>query len=344
MIVLLAMVLAAGPARGTQPAAPAPMPTDKAGLLQQLAAQLEGLDYKDAARVSEALLARDDLTEDERIDVQLARGRILSVIADTTEAEPMFRLVLRARPDFDLPSDTPPRVLAVFRKVQVEERQAAAQLARAARQRLMAGVDFEFRRPERVAGGQPLVIELRVRDALGAVDQVRVLWRTAPGGFATIPLTRVGGQWKGVISASDLASESGLTLEYAFEAADAVGVLKRSPAELERAHRVLVDQGLVTTRKPVSVGAFAISASVSGAALVASGALWLVANLLSLQFTAPRTIETRDFLNQQQAGRNVTVAAVTVSITALVGLMTTLVLVPLTSFEPDRPVPSPFLP
>jgi ribosomal protein L9 len=50
-------------------------------------------------------------------------GQLYGSVAarDIVEAEKPFRLLLRARPTFELPASTPPKIMAVFRKVQVEE-------------------------------------------------------------------------------------------------------------------------------------------------------------------------------------------------------------------------------
>lgn len=344
MSFLLALLLLAAPG-GAVAKKPEWSPKDpKAALLARLTRQVDALEYRDAEALSAALLAREDLTLDERLDTQLARGRVLAIIADPTDAEPMFRFVLRARPTFDFPDDTPPRVLAVFRKVQVEERRNTEQLELLERNRRIAGISLRYRQPEKVEGGAPLPVELRLRDDSGAVEQVRMAWRARSNAdFASLPLARRGdGVWTGALPPSETANTDGLTLDYFFETSDAKGVLTSDGTRLEPRH-LLVLPGKVKVAPPVSRVGFGVSAGVTVASVLATGALWLVVGLKASAFSAPRTVDAMGFAQMQAEGKMLSSVAVGVSVGALVALVTTLVLAPLTDFEGPREVASPFL-
>lgn len=343
MTLWVLMALLAAPPAAPKTKAPDWSPADpRPALLARLQQQLAALEYRDADALSAALLAREDLTLDERIDTQLARGRVLAIIADPTDAEPMFRLVLRARPAFDLPDDTPPRVLAVFRKVQVEERRAADQLRAVERARRIAGLALRYREPTEVRGGQPLLVELRLRDDTGAAERLRMGWRVGTGEFATLPLSRrPDGAWAGTLSASDTVNQQGAKLDYFFEVADPAGVLL-SDGNAGKPHQLTLLPGQVKVTPPISSRAFALIAGGTGVLAIASGVLWLVVGLEARAFHAPQTVTTEQFLAAQSEGKALSAVAVTVSVTALVGLVATLVSAPLTDFGGPQVQDSPF--
>jgi hypothetical protein len=105
------------------------------------------------------------------------QGAALAVVGATVVAEQPFRLLLRAKPDFVLPPSTPPRIAAVFRKVQVEEAAMAEELRAMERLRLVASLSLDAELPAQGRGGEPVSFALRLHDPLTIVSSVHLHYR-----------------------------------------------------------------------------------------------------------------------------------------------------------------------
>jgi len=226
---LLLLVLGAQRAQAAAPPAAPPRHADKSVelLLREAQIAYQKLDYDEVVPIVAEVLAREGLSADQKLDAYLLQGTSLAVIGDPIEAETSFRLLLRGRPSFDLPADTAPKILAVFRKVQIEERAIAGQLGAMERQRIISELKLNNSAPAKITGGSPLVFAYRLRDTRNAVEAFSVWYRR--GGdpsFSALALQRdEEGIWRGALPGEWTASEQGFALEYHLETSDDDGPL-----------------------------------------------------------------------------------------------------------------------
>jgi hypothetical protein len=196
-------------------------------LLERAQVLYETLEFDGLLKVAEHLLGRDDLSSEQRVRAYLLQGSALAVVADPTDAERPFRLLLRIDGNFDISPSTPPKILNVFRKVQVEERTLAEKLKQVRRAKVMEAIHLMNELPQGAPGGVPHRFSLRLKDPTNSIDEVRIAYRT-PGDktFSALALQRDdGGQWTGELPAAITASDKGFDLPYRIEASDAEGPL-----------------------------------------------------------------------------------------------------------------------
>lgn len=200
---------------------------DPAALLARAEREYEALELEAVLRTTSALSALDEVPDGVFVRAQVLRGGALAVLGRIVEAETPFRLVLRVRPGFDLPPDTPPKILTVFRKVQADERALAAELAEIRRQRLRAGLEVRPRLPDTHPGGLPLSVEVDVEDPARGVAQVVLSYRMGlTGSYDTLSLAREpAGPWRAVVAAERTASPDGVVMCWYVEARAADGAL-----------------------------------------------------------------------------------------------------------------------
>jgi len=185
----------------------------------------DNLDYEEALPIIELILEVGDAPLETKRQAYRLQGSILAIIGDSLAAETPFRLLLRLDADFDLPDDTPPKILAAFRKVQVEEQRLRAQMQAFELQQLIASLRLEASLPDEIAGGSPLKLEYRLRDPKLAVSEVRVQYRkNAEDAFSSIALKhQPGSRWIGEIPGEWTANEGGQTFDYFVTTHDSTG-------------------------------------------------------------------------------------------------------------------------
>lgn len=312
---------------------------DAAASLQQLRTLYDALEYDQVSALCEQLLAREDLTTDQRLEAWRLQGSAKAIIEDPVDAEKPFRLLLRSRVDYELPENTPPKILAVFRKVQSEERALASQLQVVQRDRTIANLKLLGEPPTRAQGGLPLKFSFRLRDPTGAVDSVRVPYRRAgQKDFSMLALSLAeSGEWKGAIPGDVTADDKGFKLEFYVETIDGQGPLLTmgGPAAPKL---VEVAAGQVPRERftPVPKGLFWTSVGVTAALGVAAGALGI--SLSSTQKAYTTLVSGSGPLDgslvNARAKQGETLAVYTNAgwISALSMLAVTLLLIPFTDF------------
>ncbi|HEY3450625.1 MAG TPA: hypothetical protein VGK67_29990 [Myxococcales bacterium] len=253
-----------------KPAAP-PGPTNE--LLGQARAAYEALEFDKAATLASRVLATPGLDSETRLDAYLVQASSLAIAADTQASEVSFRLLLRARPDFELPRSTPPKILGVFKKVKAEENAIADQVRSVARKRLVEGLKLVGEPPSKAVGGRPLPFSFRLRDPTSAVTIFDVPYRRhGDGGYSVLALQRdPEGAWKGTIPAEWTASESGFELEYYLSAHDEAGPLV-GRGEAASPLRLAVSPGQVEHALPKPVPRWALYVLSAGAVASAAAA------------------------------------------------------------------------
>lgn len=352
LAVVLALDASAAPRKKTVPApaatsaAPGPSVPDVSTLTAvQALAQLEelyrALEYEQVIPVAAAVLTRTDLTEQQRLEAYRLQGSARAIVEDPVDAERPFRLLLRARPDYDLPAETPPKILAVFRKVQSEEKALTSQLREVERKRVVANLRLSGEPASQAQGGRPVVFAYRVRDTAGVVESVRVLYRReGQRAFSALALERAeSGEWRGLIPGEFTADEKGFVLEYVTETADREGPLLVAGSEASP-QRITVAPGQVPVKsfKPIPQPLFWSSVGLTGAAGVATGVLaglfWQEQSAFTRAVSAPQ-VQGAELVAQINRGQTWATATNVLLVSTAVALAATLILLPLTRFFDD---------
>lgn len=265
------------PAPAPEPARPAAAPAGNetpAELLAQAQKAYEAMEYEPALALATRLLAIPGLDTDTRLDAYVVQASCLAITADSMAAEAPFRLLLRARPDFDLPKNTSPKILGVFQKVQAEERVISEQVKAVGRKRLVEGLQLLNEPPVEGRGGRVLPFAFRLRDPTSAVSAFEVPFRKqGEASYSMLALKRdTEGAWKGTIPAEWTASDKGFVLEYYLLTRDEAGPLltKGEPA---RPLLLNITAGAIERPKPVPRAAFWTGVALTAAAAVAAGSL-----------------------------------------------------------------------
>lgn len=337
------------PAKATPAAAPMPRPAlvlppglSAEDAIAQLRTLYEtNLEYEQAVAYADAVLKRDDLSIDQKLEAYRLQGFAKAVVEDPVDAERPFRLLLRARPDYDLPASTPPKILAVFRKVQSEERALASQLRQVERGRLIANLRVSPGPAEDATGGLPITFAYRVRDTAGVVESMRVLYRRAgQKQFSSLALERTAeGEWRGLIPGDVTADPNGFKLEYVTETADREGPLLTVGSE-QQPRTIVIAPGQVPIKsfKPIPRGLFWTSLGMTAALGIATGVLGYLFNTQQSSFNAAVQrpgVEGADLVSQINRGGTYATATNVLLISTGVALAASLIFLPLTRFGED---------
>lgn len=188
-----------------------------------------------------------------RLDAHYLLGSAHAILGDIVAAEKQFRFLLRGRPDLDLDPETSPKILAIFRKVQAEERAIRAQVRELERAQTIAELELNSEVPETTTGGEPLVFTFRLRDRRGAVAAVSVAYRR-PGETAysslALQLDEIG-RWAGTIPGEATENEDGFSLEYFVATRDREGESLLLHGNADEPWRLRVEPGTVSDARPL---------------------------------------------------------------------------------------------
>lgn len=308
----------------------------------QLSSLFEALEYDQVAVLAGQVLAREDLTIDQRLEAYRLQGSAKAIVEDPLDAEKPFRLLLRARTDYELPANTPPKILAVFRKVQSEEKALSSQLKEVERTRTIANLKLIGDAPATAQGGLPLKFNFRLRDPTGAVESIRVPFRRAGEKvFSSLALQRSeDGDWRGAIPGDLTADEHGFQLEYYVETVDAAGPLL-SLGSLQEPKSIPVLAGLVPVArfKPVPRGVFWASFVLTALAGGAAGGFGVAYNNSQYsyrQLTVPGAEVEAATVNARITQGTFFATGTNVSLISAGALaVITAVLIPFTNFTPE---------
>jgi hypothetical protein len=211
------------------------------------------LDYDQVIPIAQSLAARGDLTSDEQLEAYLLLGSALAIIGSNVDAERPFRLLLRARPEFDLPAATSPRIMAVFRKVQVEERAIGEQMRRLERERLRESLGLTGEHPTAGRGGYPLHFAYHLTDPRGAVRALSLHFRRqGDPAFSALALHgEPTGAWSGEIPGEITENAAGLRLEFYVVMLDGAGDVLKSAGGPDAPLVVELESGTVDEARPL---------------------------------------------------------------------------------------------
>lgn len=178
--------------------------------------QFDALEFDKVQPLAEAVLAREDVPVDLRMEAHLLLGSALCIVGDPVQAEKQFRFLLRGRPDFEMAANVSPKIVAIFRKVQAEENAFREQLAALEHERTVASLAIETTPPAEGEGGKPLAFDIRLQDPSRAVDKVNVFYRRqGEPAFSSLALKLDDeGIWRGAIPGEWTANDDGAQVEY----------------------------------------------------------------------------------------------------------------------------------
>jgi hypothetical protein len=245
-----------------------------ADLLAKANSLYDALEYEQVIPVTESVLARDDADIDMRLDAYLLQGSSLAIVGDPIEAEKPFRFLLRGRPSYDMPAETAPKILAVFRKVQVEERSIVTQMRELERARIVRELNIDPDVPEDATGGLPLEFNLKLRDPGRAVDSMSLHYRRGTEQqFSALALQLDDtGVWHGELPGEWTENDDGFDFQYYVSTADANGHELLTVGGATSPLNIAVAPGSVADARPVyktwwfwtAAGVVAAAAGVGG--------------------------------------------------------------------------------
>lgn len=218
--------------------APAPTPTPVAAkvadpgtptadLLIQAHKSYDNLDFDDVVRITGWVLSRAGVPATQQLDAYQLQGSALAGSDQAIDAERPFRLLLRLQANYDLPKATQPKIMAVFRKVQAEEKELARQTRELSRDAMVKRMALLGNPPEKAYGGYPVHFDFRLKDPNNAVESVLVPFRKeGQTNFDSVALRRDDlGIWRGTITGDLTTNDTGMKVEYYVETRDAEGAL-----------------------------------------------------------------------------------------------------------------------
>lgn len=185
------------------------------------------LEYDQVLPLVQEVLSREGVPIEQTLDAYVLEGSCLAIMGNPIDAEGPFRRLLRGRPDFELPVDTPPKIMSVFRKVQAEERAIAEQMEALTRKRIIEGMSLSGEVPQELKGGRPVPLEFVLKDPSAAAQTVRVQYRKkGESAYSSLALQNDGsGRWRASIPGEWTANDNGAELELFVEALDKNGPL-----------------------------------------------------------------------------------------------------------------------
>lgn len=181
--------------------------------LDQATRLVESGDFGDAVRTIEHGLEAA-LTDDQLAELYRLLGLSHLYLGNEDKARDAFEKLLQARPDYELPKSTPPKIRTLYARIKED-----------VRRRRVRPVTIALMALGEVTGGRPVTIEARIDDlALGA--KARLFYRRAGAqAFSSTDFARVGGSktaFQATIPAFEVPIEDAASqVEYYAEVADA---------------------------------------------------------------------------------------------------------------------------
>lgn len=254
-----------------------------AQVLAQMQALYNALEYEEVVAIGEQFTKRADLKLETLLEGYRLLASAICVVRDPSEAKNIFRLLLEAadkqRKKYELPPETPPKILDVFRVVQSRFEQEKRIIEQVERQSVVESIVIAGGPPDNARGGRPISFRYRIKDPKSAIDTVRVAYRKqGERVFNALAMSRDdSGEWSARLGGEVTASSSPFNLEYYVVAADSRGDLKAEATEASpRSLAVAAGQVEGVSLRVVPKGVFFTGAGFT----VAAAALGVVFGLL----------------------------------------------------------------
>lgn len=220
--------------------------------LEEASRLFEDLELDGALAAVERALQDERATPEQRLVAFTLQAKVLAVLGDQIGSERAFRMVLRGQPDYEIGTDTSPKIVAIFRKVQAEEAAIVAETRARERQKLVDSIEIRGELPVSATGGYDIPVELTVVDPRAAVAGALVFYKQqGEPQYSSVPLAlNELGRWRGSIPGSRTENRNGSRLLYYVETRDGAGeALGRRHSPTEPAALVL-DAGTVASAVP----------------------------------------------------------------------------------------------
>jgi tetratricopeptide (TPR) repeat protein len=183
--------------------------------IDKAAEQVDQGDFEDAVKTLNSALNLPDLTDDQLAEAYRLLGLSHLYLGNEDKARDAFEKLLQARPDYELPKGTPPKIKSLYARIKED-----------IKKRRVRPVTVTLTNPERVDGDKPLELPAKIEDlSLGA--KAKLFYRRAGGqAFSSVDFRRIKGndrdQFVATVPAFELpAEEKGYEVEYYVEVADA---------------------------------------------------------------------------------------------------------------------------
>jgi hypothetical protein len=279
---------------------PAPASEDLKGLsndelLKKAKALYDQLEYDQVLPYVEQLLGRGDgVPSNIRLDAFLLQGSCYAIVRDPIEAEKPFRALLRVRPDFEMPADTPPKIMGVWRKVEAEERAIREETDKALRAKIINDMAIVGEHPTAVKGGRAVSFNYLVKDPALAVKVVRVQYRKkGEPAYSSLALLRdeATGHWRAQVPGEWTANDSGATMEFFVETLDDKGPLVvAGNAAAPLIAELAAGQVDRSSPPPLPPWAVFVGAGTTGALLVAGAGFGAGMQVVQQQYDAQKNL------------------------------------------------------
>lgn len=183
--------------------------------LEKGSALVDEGDFEEAIRVLQQGLNQPDLTDDQLAEMYRLLGLAHLYLGNEDKARDAYEKLLQARPDYELPKSTPPKIRALYARIKDD-----------IKKRRVRPVTLTIAPPAEAAQGQSLVLDARIDDlSLGA--KAKLFFRRAGvQSYSSVDFVRAKGggreQFSATVPAFELAKDdSTWQLEYYVEVADA---------------------------------------------------------------------------------------------------------------------------
>jgi tetratricopeptide (TPR) repeat protein len=246
------------------------------------------LDYDLVIAAADRALAGTP-TDATKIEALRLKASALVVLGRTAEAETTFAQIFAIDPEYDLPDDTSPRVLTVFRPARArwlvsEEKRLGTELGPS-----LAALNVVVKLPDRARGGRPLAVTVDLTDPGGIADTLVLSYRRAPDKhYSTLTAPARAGATTLTIPEAFTASPTQYTLELYVRVRHRSGLTLRQ--EGDPAHPVALAVGAGQIPKPTPfyrTWLFYGVVTVAGAAAITILALLIPAGTQSIVVTEP---------------------------------------------------------
>lgn len=176
--------------------------------------QIEDGEFEEAVKTVEAGLDAPDVTDDQLVELYRLLGLTSLYLGDEARAREAYEMLLQARPDYELPRTTPPKVRSLYARIKED-----------IKNRRVRPVSLQVDPLADTVGDEPVTSEAHIEDmALGA--RARLFYRRAGGqAYSSVDFARDRAnkeRYVATIPAYELpAAASAYEVEYYFEVADA---------------------------------------------------------------------------------------------------------------------------
>ncbi len=186
-----------------------------------------------------------------KIEALRLKASALVVLGRAGEAETTFAQIFAIDPEYDLPDDTSPRVLAIFRPARArwlvgEEKRLATELGPS-----LAALNLAVKLPAGARGGRPLAVTVDLADPGGIADALVLSYRRAPDKhYSSLTAPARAGATTLTIPEAFTASPTQYTLELYVRVRHRSGLTLRQEGDPEHPVALAVGAGQVPKPTP----------------------------------------------------------------------------------------------